>query len=236
MRARFRAGPSRGFTLVELVVTMGIVSVLAGLAIAAIGVAVRATEVQRSRTTLQLLDAATAAWEESAGRSMLRVPGPGGELEPSTPYVLVLSEVIRALERAPAARAVVARIDPDRLHRYDDDDLVDPPAWIRSYDEEFVLPQFLGEATVLDAWGSPIYATHPGSVVLDAPDIDGTERTPNEDDFGAAAARRICFISAGPDRLFGIASEFPGLRGSALARRQEAARSDNVNSYPPRFD
>lgn len=226
---------SRAFTLVELVVAIGILSVIAGLAIAATGVVVRRAQVQRTDTTLRLLDAATAAWREAAGRPLRRAASPDAELQPETPYVLVLSEVLRAIERAPASRAVVARIDPAFLHRYDESDVVDPPPWIRTYDEEFVLPAFLGELTVLDAWGTPIYATHPGAPDPAGPDVDGTERTPNEQDFGIAAGRRICFISAGPDRRFGIVSEFPGLSGAELQRRRADARADNVWSYPPRF-
>lgn len=225
----------RAFTLVELLVAIGILSVLAGLTIAAMGVVVRRAEVQRTDTTLRLLDAATAAWEESATRRMRRASTADAELDPETPYVLVLSEVMRTIERSPGAGAVVARIDPAFLHRYSDQDVVDPPPWIRTYDEEFMLPRFVGELTVLDAWGTPIYATHPGSVVPGGPDLDGTERTANEVDFGSAAGRRICFVSAGPDRRFGIAEEFPGISGAELAARREAARADNVHSYPPRF-
>ena len=66
-------------------------------------------------------------------------------------------------------------------------------------------------------------------------DPDLTETTINEYYFGHAQNRQVCFISAGPDGLFGTTLEFSGLAGLELQRAIEAARSDNIYSYPVTF-
>ena len=91
--------------------------------------------------------------------------------------------------------------------------------------------KFDGSLTILDAWGTPIYATHPGRSydpnLFEAdpnyykpPDPDGTIRTYNEREYGVARNREVCFVSAGPDRRFGHLQADP--QGS----------EDNLYSYP----
>ena len=108
---------------------------------------------------------------------------------------------------------------------------------MRKSSEEQQLSKFAGESTVIDAWGVPIYATHPGEVVSaaagDSLDDDGTERTPNETMYGIARHRRICYVSAGPDRLFGLPKEFPGVPPQQMYEKIREAQKDNIYSYLP---
>ncbi len=94
--------------------------------------------------------------------------------------------------------------------------------------------------TVLDAWGTPIYATHPGSLWTTTPlvpfyqkerDPDGTIRTYNEEQYGIAPHRSIVFVSAGPDQRFGLTDEFPPQETEAILE----ARIDNIYSVPVSF-
>ena len=98
------------------------------------------------------------------------------------------------------------------------------------------LPEFDGGITILDAWGTPIYSTHPGAPAapgVQPVDADGTERTLNESYYGIARNRRVCFVSAGPDRLFGLYWEFTGLTGPELEEAIAEAMKDNIYSYQP---
>lgn len=227
-----RPAPPRGISLIEVLVAVGIILFLAGLMVTGITAVLRASERRTTETHLALLDLATGTWERSAGRKLARRAAPGAELDPATEELFIVSEVVRAIERDPDARSILASIDPDAMPRYRAGEI---PPWIRSYDEELAIPQFDGVPTVLDAWGVPIYATHPGELAPPgAPaDEDGTERTENERAYGVALSRRVCFVSAGPDGLFGLRTEFPGVGGEELRRRIVAAQQDNLYSYQP---
>ncbi len=58
------------------------------------------------------------------------------------------------------------------------------------------------------------------------PDPDGTIRTPNEQRYGVARNRRICFVSAGPDQGFGNLTAMPPYPADPDPVR------DNIYSYP----
>ena len=64
--------------------------------------------------------------------------------------------------------------------------------------------------------GNPLYGT---------PDADGTIRTYNEGFYGVAKNRQVCFISAGPDGVFG---RLYAPEGSPDFEQTK----DNVYSYP----
>ena len=58
-----RDGLRRGFTLVEMVVTIGIIVVLAALTLTGIAVMSEQSEVKTTRNTMKLLDIALQEWE-----------------------------------------------------------------------------------------------------------------------------------------------------------------------------
>ncbi|MFK7961063.1 MAG: type II secretion system protein [Phycisphaerales bacterium] len=225
-----------GFTIVELIVSMGILVMLAGITITAYSAGLRRMQAQETASTLRQLEAASEAWMGATERRLRRADDASADLDPETEYVYVIGEVLAALERSADARKCLATIAPRRTHRYVPRDLDLPPIWIRTYSEEERLPDQIGRLVVFDAWGTPIYATHPGELAgPDATDVDpdGTERTPNEAEFGSARGRQVCFVSAGPDRRFGVWTEFPGMPGPERRRAMAEARRDNLYSHPP---
>lgn len=230
----------RGFSLVELLVVIGVISVLAGLILAAGAAVVERSEVKRAENMLALLDTAMSEWEKTSGRTLTwgtdgEPPGSHYDLqaEPADmPEILVISEVLQTIERSTEVRAVLAKFKDEALYRYEAGEY---PDWIDAPIEKNVMDdRFDGALTILDPWGTPIYATHPGRIhnpdlfQEDAgrpPNPDGTVQTYNEEIYGVTVNRRMAFVSAGPDRAFGNMWAIPGteLYEQTL---------DNIFSYP----
>jgi prepilin-type N-terminal cleavage/methylation domain-containing protein len=225
----------RGFTLVELVVVIGIVVFLVGLTMS-LGTAVvdqasrRATE-----TTLRLLDQAVNEWELAADRKLTwwdthdqQKDRDRADIHGDTAEILIITELMAAITRAPEVRRIVEQIDPDDVMRYERGSY---PSWINAPVEREQMDGLDGELVVLDAWGWPIYATHPGRPWRPSDDHqrddDGTIRTYNEMGYGVARQRQVCFVSAGPDRQFGRFAAEPGTDAHEQAL-------DNIFSYPVR--
>lgn len=234
-------GPGRrtGFTLIELVVVIAVVLLLAGLALS-VGVAVvEQSERRQTQATLALLDTAVKEWEVVSDRKLTwweDADDPGSpaqyDVHSSTDDVLIISEVLSTVARPAAVQRIIARIDPQSVYSYR---VGDTSWWLRG---EPLESRFVGSITVLDAWGAPIYATHPGrphrpgSDAL-PPDPDGTNHTRNERDYGTAPSREVVFVSAGPDGLFGTYGEAPpSLPYGDIAAWRARVRTDNVYSKP----
>ena len=118
----------------------------------------------------------------------------------------------------------------------------DPDPWKGGFAEAQFASLWQGELAVLDAWGQPIRAVHPGRLpnvsLGDDPanvDEDGTiflSKTgyngyAAEHIYGVCQSRQICFVSAGPDGKWGIVG--PEFSGSDDLVNEAA---DNVYSYP----
>ncbi|MHC4415279.1 MAG: type II secretion system protein [Planctomycetota bacterium] len=231
-----------GFSLVELVVVIGVMVLLVGLTLS-VGMAV-VTQAERRQTqdTLRLLDTAVGEWEVSTDRKLSwwdTYDDPAlrdhTDVHADTPEVLIITEVLDVITRPTRVKEMVGRIDPDFVHIYRAGDY---PAWIEMPREKSEHDtRFSGSLTILDAWGTPIYATHPGRAWADgddmAPDNDGTIRTYNEELYGIAPNRQMVFVSAGPDERFGLVEEFDP--GDDLTAAIEEARKDNVFSVPVTF-
>lgn len=236
--------PARGFSLVELTVVIGIVVLLAGLTLSAGTAVVRNAEHRATATALTQLDAAVREWELLADRKLSwweynDAPDryDASDVHSDTSDVLIITEILDVVTRNAASRDLIAHIDPDLVYRYEDD----TAPWLSNPMEmSEVNDRFVGSLTVLDAWGTPVYATHPGRPWTAADgqqdglerDPDGTIRTLNEQRYGTAPNRRIVFVSAGPDQRFGLPAEFypPDMQ----AMRE--ARLDNIYSIPANFD
>ncbi len=238
--------PARGFSLVELTVVIGIVVLLAGLTLSAGTAVVRNAEQRSTMTALTQLDTAVREWELQADRKLRwwqqyyddPTSSAGSDVRSLTREVLILTEILEAIRHTETVQQILAQIDPELVYQYRDD----TAPWLDEPMEKFqVNNRFIGGLTVLDAWGTPIYATHPGSLwVSDPPvsfldwerDPDGTIRTYNEEHYGIAPNRRIVFVSAGPDQRFGLLGEFPPQETEAMLE----ARRDNIYSVPVKFD
>jgi prepilin-type N-terminal cleavage/methylation domain-containing protein len=224
----------RGFSLLELLVAISVVLILTALVMSVSTALVRASEVRDTQTVLRLLDTAVREWEARSDRRLTwwNVGDPpdlklSADIRADTPEVLIITEMLSVITRPAQVRAIVARIDEEYLYRYEADA---PPPWIDSPQETAALASRFDRAqTVLDAWGTPIYATHPGRLDDGGPgfgivDPDGTIRTYNEWIYGVARNRQMCFVSAGPDRLFGRMDAEPGTP-------EYEQTKDNVYSY-----
>ena len=237
--------PARGFSLVEVTVVIGIVVLLAGLTLSAGTAVVRNAEQRSTATALLQLDTAVREWELQADRKLTwwqyLYDRPDEidaiDVHSFTPPVLIITEILDAIRANDAVQRILAQIDPELVYRYRDD----TAPWLDAADKIHVNDRFIGGMTVRDAWGTPIYATHPGrkwTPTSNVPgfalerDPDGTIRTYNEEHYGIAPNRRIVFVSAGPDQRFGLMDEFPPQETEARLE----ARRDNIYSVPVMFE
>ena len=234
--------PAKGFSLVELTIVTGVIVLLAGLTMSAGTAVVRHSEHRVTTTALSQLDAAVREWELQADRKLRwwqihydhADAYAGSDLHSDTREVLIVTEILDVIRRTEGVRQILAQIEPELVYQYRDA----TASWLdQPIERSEVNSRFIGGLTVVDAWGTPIYATHPGSLWTPdsyAPfsewerDPDGTIRTYNEEAYGVAPNRTIVFVSAGPDQRFGLRSEF--LPQETQAMRE--ARRDNIYSIP----
>ena len=226
---------AKGFSLVEMTVVIGLIVLLAGLTLSGSSAVLRYSEQRQTRIVLAQLDGAITEWELQADRKLIwwdvddhEKKSDSGDVHADTPEVLIVTEILDVVMRSRTIREMIAAIDSEFVYNYEDD----TAPWLDLPDEkDEVNARFLGSATILDAWGTPIYATHPGRVWTeqdpDGPDPDGTIRTDNENRYGIAPNRQVVFVSAGPDGLFGLPGEFP-----PLSPGMGEARLDNIYSIP----
>ena len=231
-----RRSSRNGFTLIELVVVIGIILLLLGLTLS-VGVAVRTqSEIHETENILRLLDAAMQEWERSADRQLTWWQGPPDvkerfDIHSDTALELIITEMLDVITRPSQVELIIAQIDPNFVYTYREGAVppwIDPPPPV-----ERQLEDFIGSLTVLDAWGWPIYATHPGRLwrETDVPPYafprndDGTIQTYNERTYGVSPNRQVIFVSAGPDGEFGDMSDDVDSPAFKLT-------ADNVYSYP----
>jgi type II secretory pathway pseudopilin PulG len=226
-------------TLVEMVVAIGIITFLVGISVTALSALSARSERQRTENVIALLDVAFDEWERQADRKLTWGPDEGRyDVWSDRAPVLIISEMLDVVRRTPTGKETLAAIDADHLVVYDG---ATTPPWIEidpDADAQFASFVERESLTVLDAWGTPIYATHPGAPAGPTTyvvDDDGTERTINENQYGITRSRRICFVSAGPDGRFGLIEEVYGLPPADRAEAMKDARSDNVYSYVPEW-
>jgi type II secretory pathway pseudopilin PulG len=259
-----RARTSGGFTLIELVVVIGIIILLVALTAAVSTSLIARSEIQRTQTTLTVLETALDDWRVSNDREITlgNDSTVGGvavsyDLQLTSPHLMSVSELLCVIGRTPSFKTILAQIPDEQQARYDTGGTV-IPGWLTPDPDDpdpnagATVADFNALATsnpgvevivILDAWETPIRLIHPGRVrdslvPLAGPSaIDPLPGTwpdwtkvgnapagaPKEDDgtvfltdvppftgmeefYGMARNRKICFVSAGPDRKFGNVS------------------------------
>lgn len=243
-----RRTPDPAFSLIELLVVIAIIVALVAIVLASGRALATRADADRTRSTLGVLAAAMSEWDAAANRPLTwwQVGDALGskqtcDVRSDTPEVFIINEIMDVIGRSDDVRShLAAGMQGSAVYKYR---AALPPSWIDTPAELDALnTRFDGSNTYLDAWGTPIYAIHPGRVWKSYDglwlqrDPDGTIRTYNEIKYGVAPNARIVFVSAGPDRRFGIDEEFADLFGSALEEAKREARRDNLFSLDVTFE
>ncbi len=214
--------PLRAFTLLELLITIGIIAVLAGIVLAVGSAVLRGAESRQVEAIFRSLDEAVGEYERARGQKITyrRLNGdPDGnydcvELNITQPYLIVqllngrnwaASDFRPLLVSNERSLEILKRIDPDLLRR---DTTTVPPTGTAA--NATPAPRL----ELVDPWGTRIGVIFPGRPKNpgETGDADGTVRTGDENMMGACRDGRICFVSAGPDQDF-------------------STREDNISSY-----
>ncbi len=218
----------RGFSLLELVVVIGIIVLLAALVLAVGTGLLSQSEVRETRNAIQIFDAAIEEWERTRGRTFTYgtngvPPSPAGL--PAPQYDI--QEVLAANDNALRGLSVTL-LGPNFLAS--DDNVI---GLLTKIDGSLLRPIANTNPTQLefvDAWGNRAIIVFPGrdwrsgvDLPLDK-DEDGTMRTPVEKRLGVCVNRKIRIVSSGPDGVIG------DLKGNATEKQQAG---DNVHSYEP---
>ncbi len=200
-----------GFTLIELVVVLGIILVLAGLVLAVSTVLIRRSEIRQVESMFELLDTAVAEFEQSRGRALnygTRNNPSGARYDipeltnVNYPYInLFLLD--RLVTHGPS-REILSKVDA-ALYRTTTTNIPTTPS---GYPPQEFWWGPLPRMELVDPWGSRIAIIMPGRPWAqgDDPNLkdpDGTVRTLDEQNFGPCVNRRIRFISSGPSRDIG---------------------------------
>lgn len=202
-----------GFTMLEVLVVIGIILVLMGLVLAITTNVIEKSERTRTENTLTILDMCMSEWEHVAERKLTYgiadqpTAGSVYELdEAAAPSASTLAAFSIIMKPA-SVKELLAQVPPDRAKQE-----TGPPVSVR----------------VLDAWDNQILAIFPGrkwvSGDAGSRDVDGSIRTAHENIYGVAVSGKVYFVSAGPDGKFG--SLDPGATAQELSEA-----SDNIASY-----
>lgn len=230
-----RAGSARrrGFSVLELVIVIGIIVVLAGLVLAVGQQMLAKSEDRAAQATMALLDSAIQDWERAADRAVsygvdgqppnatyppkydiqeLQTFGSITDFAPKGAIRVFSDAVIKHISGNATTETILKNIPSDNLIQE-----AGPGASIIQ--------------VLMDPWGKPIVIVFPGRkwVASDGggADDDGTIQTVVEERYGVCKNGKILFVSVGPDGLPGDRSETD--KGDA----DYIATQDNIYSYPP---
>ncbi len=234
------------FTLVEMMIVIGIIGLLAALTLGISSSVLRNSEIRQTENALKVLTMAMQEWELDMGREVafqgvpnlpdtnfydifgsdtIDYPGFGGQGVSNE----VMDGALRArsvalfalLSQSDGAKSVLSKIESDLLGKSGT------------------------ETYVVDAWGKPIGIVFPGKKFSDvfpsgnmfAEDFSGdlTVRDQVEDGLGSCINKMPYFVSAGPDGIWGY--RFQANNGPIDSDPDSMAMwdgtLDNVYSYKP---
>ncbi|MHC5023839.1 MAG: type II secretion system protein [Planctomycetota bacterium] len=237
-RHSVRARAGRGFTLVEMLIVIGIIVLLLGLTVTVSTGLLRGSEVRGMENAFRIIDAAIQEWELAADGQMragftndCEFPPepldicyeevPPTTSDPSTIDVGIEAghELLKLLNRNQSAREIIAGIDAKLLRRLEEaSDPEHPLDFLDPWDQQVIV---VFPWIRFDPNNPPVY------------DEDQSPRNVFEDRFGAATSQRPYLVSAGPDGQFGnlhLDTAESSLSDSDRADIELAA--DNVYSSP----
>lgn len=221
----------RSFTLVEVLIVLGIILALVTLVVSVSSALVKKAERGQTEAMMTVVENALAEWESQAGRPMSfgTMNQPAGhvydimEMPPAAGrYIAVFMTNLLAQDQN--CRQILATIPTDLLRR----DTTNNPAPQNIAAGQPYPPSQNPRSELVDTWGNRIAMVMAGRrwKVGDAglPDADGTIRTADENALGVCENARPCMISSGPDGLLGT-------EGGLTAQQRIEAISDNIYSY-----
>ena len=216
-----------GFTLVELLVVIGIIAILASLVLAVSGGILATSERKQVEDTFTLLDKAIRELELSRGQELVfsrkkNSSDPSElafydilEVPPTTTTTAyIMPKLLKILRNNDRSREFISKINPDFLKK------INNPTTPLTPDENLDLVDTWGKRisvvpcgrpateremrsayrTVNSVKGNPLTAD-PMGFGIDRD--DRTVRTHDEQEIGVCSGRRWTFISSGPDQNLG---------------------------------
>jgi type II secretory pathway pseudopilin PulG len=253
LRRHRRVGRAAGFTLVELVVVIGIIIALLSLVLAVSTLLIQQNEARQLESAFANLETAILEYEQAVGRPMSfqdRPDPPGAYDVPANPNFGVSG--IEAPYNDSALLGVTytncnSNADSRGWGKYivqlmtllertqSAEDIIarlDPALFVPvRLSNGQPLPNNQGLSTLVDPWGSPVAVVFPGRQWREgdpgSPDPDGTIRTYLEHKVGICRNGKVLFVSAGPDgdigNLYCAGGNSPRFEASI----------DNIYSYEP---
>ena len=235
-----------GFTLVELLVVIGIIAILASMVLAVSGGVLATSERKQVEDTFTLLNKAIQEMELTRGQELVfsrkKNANDASELtfydveeNPSATTAYIMPKLLALLKSNDRSREFINKINPDFLKQSGVGttaspyvlDLVD--AWGNRI---AVVPcgrpatereMRSGYRTVGSVKGNPITAD-PLGIGIDS--IDRTVRTGDETYLGVCSGRRWTFVSRGPDGSLGV----PTWNTTATAKQRDG-NSDGIDDW-----
>ncbi len=232
-----------GFTLVELLVVIGIIAILASMVLAVSGGVLATSERKQVEDTFTLLNKAIQEMELTRGQELVfsrkKNTSDASELtfydveeNPSATTAYIMPKLLALLKSNDRSREFINKINPDFLKQSGVGttailDLVD--AWGnriavvpcgRPATEREMRSAY---RTVGSVKGNPITAD-PLGIGIDS--IDRTVRTEDETYLGVCSGRRWTFVSRGPDGSLGV----PAWNTTATAKQRDG-NSDGIDDW-----
>ncbi|MCA9284556.1 MAG: type II secretion system protein [Phycisphaerales bacterium] len=206
----------RAFTLLELVVVIGIIVLLASLVLGVASIVSAQSERRECEGAIALLDTAIAEYESASGRPITYGQNmPAGAGQPAKSYdiqsTLADSDIVVAtlnlLDTSDSAKTILSKIGGNLLRP--------------------LSGSTVGTLEFVDPWDRRVMVVYPGAKWVagqGVKDVDGTIRTVAENTYGICRNRKALIVSGGPDGQLGK------LDGTDAQRAQA---NDNVYSYEP---